>query len=194
MAGNGRSAVLECAHFVDAVDDDFVCPVCLEVFVEPMQCKEGHVFCKVCIEKTLQMKEECPMDRSKLQMADLGRVRALENMISRKRVRCPHASQHTDDADGCAWEGKVSERQKHLGDECEHTMAPCSHDRREVRVRRVAFQYAAACEQEAKRKKRAPAGIKKQQARYARYRQVKRYYAVMRWNAHLTGARPWVLA
>ena len=144
LAGN----VLQPAHFVDAVDDEFVCSICLEIFVEPMQCKEGHIFCKACIEKTLKKKEECPMDRSKLQVADLGRALAVENMISRKRVRCPHASQHTDDEDGCAWVGKVSERQEHLDDECGHTLVPCPHDGCEVRVqRRVVSEHAASCEQ-----------------------------------------------
>ena len=144
LAGNA----LESAHFVDAVDDEFVCSICLEIFVEPMQCKEGHIFCKACIEKTLAEKEECPMDRSKLLKADLSRVRAVENMISRKRVRCPHASQHTDDEDGCAWVGKVSERQEHLDDECGHTLVPCPHDGCEVSVqRRVVSEHAASCEQ-----------------------------------------------
>ena len=143
LAGNA----LESAHFVDAVDDEFVCSICLEIFVEPMQCKEGHVFCKACIEKTLKKKKECPMDRSKLLKADLSRVRAVENLISRKRVRCPHASQHTDDEDGCAWVGKVSERQEHLDDECGHTLVPCPHDGCEVSVqRRVVSEHAASCE------------------------------------------------
>ena len=147
MADNDPSAVLQPAHFVDAVDDEFVCSICLEVFVEPMQCKEGHIFCKACIEKTLKKKKECPMDRSKLLKADLSRVRAVENLISRKRVRCPHASQHTDDEDGCAWVGKVSERQEHLDDECGHTLVPCPHDGCEVSVqRRVVSEHAASCE------------------------------------------------
>ena len=147
MADNDTSAVLQPAHFVDAVDDEFVCSICLEVFVEPMQCKEGHIFCKACIEKTLKKKKECPMDRSKLLKADLSRVRAVENLISRKRVRCPHASQHTDDEDGCAWVGKVSERQEHLDDECGHTLVPCPHDGCEVSVqRRVVSEHAASCE------------------------------------------------
>eukprot|EP00754_Rhynchopus_humris_P033067 Rhum_TRINITY_DN15443_c3_g3::Rhum_TRINITY_DN15443_c3_g3_i16::g.157293::m.157293 len=144
LAGNA----LESAHFVDAVDDEFVCSLCLEIFVAPMQCKQGHVFCKACIERTLKKKEECPMDRSRLQVADLSRALLVENMISRKRVRCPHASQHTDDEDGCGWVGKVSERQKHLADECEHTLVPCPHDGCEVRVqRRMVMEHAASCEQ-----------------------------------------------
>eukprot|EP00754_Rhynchopus_humris_P033080 Rhum_TRINITY_DN15443_c3_g3::Rhum_TRINITY_DN15443_c3_g3_i9::g.157270::m.157270 len=127
---------------------DLTCSICLEIFVAPMQCKQGHVFCKACIERTLKKKKQCPMDRSRLQVADLSRALLVENMISRKRVRCPHASQHTDDEDGCGWVGKVSERQKHLADECEHTLVPCPHDGCEVRVqRRMVMEHAASCEQ-----------------------------------------------
>eukprot|EP00754_Rhynchopus_humris_P033073 Rhum_TRINITY_DN15443_c3_g3::Rhum_TRINITY_DN15443_c3_g3_i4::g.157252::m.157252 len=127
---------------------DLTCSICLEIFVAPMQCKQGHVFCKACIERTLKKKKQCPMDRSRLQVADLSRALLVENMISRKRVRCPHASQHTDDEDGCGWVGKVSERQKHLADECEHTLVPCPHASCEVRVqRRVVSEHVVSCEQ-----------------------------------------------
>ena len=127
---------------------DLTCSICLEIFVEPMQCKQGHVFCKACIEKTLEEKEECPMDRSKLLKADLSRALVVENLIGRTRVRCPHASQHTDGAEHCDWLGPVSERQEHLDDECRHTLVPCPHDGCEVSVqRRVVSEHAASCEQ-----------------------------------------------
>ena len=127
---------------------DLTCSICLEVFVEPMQCKQGHVFCKACIEKTLEEKEECPMDRSKLLKADLSRALVVENLIGRTRVRCPHASQHTDGAEHCDWLGPVSERQEHFDDECGHTLVPCPHDGCGVRVqRRVVSEHAASCEQ-----------------------------------------------
>ena len=127
---------------------DLTCSICLEIFVEPMQCKQGHVFCKACIEKTLEEKEECPMDRSKLQVADLGRALVVENLIGRTRVRCPHASQHTDDAERCRRSGSVSERQAHTDDECGHTLVPCPHDGCEVRVQPgVVSEHAASCEQ-----------------------------------------------
>ena len=92
--------------------------------------------------------EECPMDRSKLLKADLSRALVVENLIGRTRVRCPHASQHTDGAEHCDWLGPVSERQEHLDKGCEHTLVPCPHDGCEVRVqRRVVSEHAASCEQ-----------------------------------------------
>ena len=119
------SAVLERGHFVDAVDEELMCPLCHGVVVAPLQCKEGHVFCKGCIEKTLLEKGVCPVDRSALQVADLSPVLAVQAMVNRKRVRCPCAAQHTDEEDGCDWVGKVSERQKHIDDECVYTTVEC---------------------------------------------------------------------
>ena len=142
------SAVLERGHFVDAVDEELMCPLCHGVVVAPLQCKEGHVFCKGCIEKTLLEKGVCPVDRSALQVADLSPVLAVQAMVNRKRVRCPCAAQHTDEEDGCDWVGKVSERQKHLNTECGYTSVPCPHDGCEVRVqRRAVEEHAASCEQ-----------------------------------------------
>ena len=144
------SAVLERGHFAETVDEELMCPLCHGVVVAPLQCKEGHVFCKGCIEKTLLEKGVCPVDRSALQVADLSPVLAVEQTVNRKRVRCPCAAQHTDEEDGCDWVGKVSERQKHINDACVYTTVPCPHDGCEVRVqRRAVEEHAASCEQRA---------------------------------------------
>ena len=143
----GHSDRTQCESNEDHLGD-FTCSICLEIFVEPMQCKQGHVFCKACIEKTLAEKEECPMGRSKLQVADLGRALTVETIMDRTRVHCPHASQHTDGSKHCDWLGPVSERQAHTNDECGHTLVPCPHDGCEVSVqRRVVSEHAASCEQ-----------------------------------------------
>ena len=88
------------------------------------------------------------MDRSALQVADLSRARAVEETVSKKRLRCPCAAQHTDEEDGCDWVGMVRERQTHIDTECGYTSVPCPHNGCEVRVqRRAVEEHAASCEQ-----------------------------------------------
>ena len=148
--------------------EDLTCPICLHLFVAPMQCKDGHVFCKACIEKVLQSKEECPMDCRRLQVADLSRALVVENMMDKMRVLCPHAAQHTEGED-CGWVGKVSERQSHLDNECQYAEVPCLHDGCEVRVqRRVMIEHAVSCEQRVEECRRCGEG--RVFARHAQHR------------------------
>ena len=110
------SKILDPSHFVDAVDEEYICAVCLNVVVTPMMCADSHMFCKGCIETALRAKGECPMDRRALCTADLRHVRVVENVVNKMRIRCPRAAgvpggpRHS----GCDWVGQVSERAKHL--------------------------------------------------------------------------------
>eukprot|EP01018_Ginkgo_biloba_P028525 Gb_13232 [translate_table: standard] len=52
--------------------DDFDCPVCLSPPTEAVITSCSHVFCRRCIEKTLeQLKPRCPMCRNQLKLSDL---------------------------------------------------------------------------------------------------------------------------
>ena len=126
---------------------DFECTICYELVVVPVQCKEGHVCCRACIERALQSKKECPTCMMPLRNDDLCRNRVLEKIMDKMTARCVHAAQHTEGED-CGWVGKVSEWQSHLDDECQYAEVPCPHDGCEVRVqRRVMVEHSASCEQ-----------------------------------------------
>ena len=142
------SASLPAGDWEFGVDrGELTCPLCRRILAgEPLQCNEGHIFCKECIEKALCEQEECPIDRCKLRKADLRRNALAERLVSNKRMRCPHAAQHTED-DGCGWVGRLSEQQKHLDNECGYAEVPCSHDGCEVRVqRRLLGDHETRCE------------------------------------------------
>ena len=113
------SKILDPSHFVDAVDEEYICAVCLNVVVTPMMCADSHMFCKGCIETALRAKGECPMDRRALCTADLRHVRVVENVVNKMRIRCPRAAGVQEGGvsggqRGCDWVGQVGERAKHV--------------------------------------------------------------------------------
>lgn len=47
-------------------EDDYICPICLELLVEPCSIPCNHSFCELCIKELINMggdKLICPMDR-----------------------------------------------------------------------------------------------------------------------------------
>ena len=77
------SVVLDADDFIDSVDEEFICSICSNVLSEPRGCRDGHNFCKACIENWLKTNRTCPIDRSRLTKSDLMRVRVIENLVSR---------------------------------------------------------------------------------------------------------------
>lgn len=75
------------------VDEELLCPICADVLEEPMQssCCE-HAFCRFCIEKWMQEKQICPVDRSDLLPIHLVSVsRLMRNMLGRLKIKCSFA-------------------------------------------------------------------------------------------------------
>jgi len=48
------------------IDDDFLCDVCLQPFVDPYDTRCGHTFCCVCLKNYVRLKKSCPIDRKQL--------------------------------------------------------------------------------------------------------------------------------
>lgn len=44
------------------VEKYYECNVCIAVARDPVQCKQGHLFCKMCIERAIATKPICPCD------------------------------------------------------------------------------------------------------------------------------------
>jgi len=55
-------------------------------------CREGHAFCKSCIDQCLKNKQQCPICREEVLPQSLFRVRPLESLIDTLEVRCIHSS------------------------------------------------------------------------------------------------------
>lgn len=55
--------------------DSLCCPILLQVFVNPVRTKYGHVFERVALEHWLDLRTECPLTRQPLSKVDICKVR-----------------------------------------------------------------------------------------------------------------------
>ncbi|XP_043922404.1 nuclear factor 7, brain-like [Protopterus annectens] len=64
-------------------DDDFLCPVCLDFFKEPVILECGHHFCKSCIDKTWDSEDIilCPVCRHELPVKKYTVNRLLSKIV-----------------------------------------------------------------------------------------------------------------
>ena len=88
------------AGFVDYREDsadDLVCPICTDVLDQPHSCcSQGHVFCRDCLDQSLERRERCPTCREAA--GSVVRQRPLEGIIAKLRIRCPHADDEDEPA------------------------------------------------------------------------------------------------
>jgi len=75
---------------VGHVDEELICPICTDVLEEPVQSSGcEHAYCRACIDKWMQQKQICPVDRSILLTSNLVPVsRLMRNMLGRLKIKC----------------------------------------------------------------------------------------------------------
>ncbi|CAJ1409345.1 unnamed protein product [Effrenium voratum] len=94
----------------DAISDTLKCPVCFEVFADPVFCGGRpcqHVFCRCCVEQCLVAESDpddrsersghCPTCRAEICVRDLHPHQALRSLLDELPVRCRR---------GCGWTGR----------------------------------------------------------------------------------------
>eukprot|EP00118_Oscarella_pearsei_P017443 m.172874 g.172874 ORF g.172874 m.172874 type:complete len:134 (+) comp39087_c0_seq13:29-430(+) len=90
------------AEFVEPLDKDLECPVCMSALKEPVLTSCGHNFCCICAEKlTKYGKFQCPLDNQECQERDVFRDRKVERKVLSLLVYCSRKDQ------GCSWKGEL---------------------------------------------------------------------------------------
>ena len=80
----------EVDRFVNQVDDEFLCSICLGVFESPVHGPCGHTFCVKCIENWIPVNvNACPLDKKPLFKKDLVAVSIpFRNLLNRLDIKC----------------------------------------------------------------------------------------------------------
>ena len=112
------------ADLAEDVPDDFICPICLSLAIEPflIPCCGQH-FCRHCSERLRRDSTTCPMCKSS-EFAPV-RDKFFERKVNELQVKCPAS------VDGCEWTGEYGQLASHAKScrlsitECEFAFAGC---------------------------------------------------------------------
>ena len=136
--------------FTEEPPEEFNCSICFQVMETPVQCNEGHMCCRACLDDYLRRSPKCPTCSAPLPNQGYARNRAIESLIAAKTVRCEHGPrgkpgaapqkrQCKDPAESCQWTGKLSDLEAHLKT-CGYAAVPCPHGGCNANPRRDALE------------------------------------------------------
>lgn len=90
-----------------SVSETLKCPVCFDIFDDPVFCGGRpcqHVFCRACLEQALVASGQCPTCRADVEHEDLQPHQAIRNLLDEVVVRCERS---------CGWTGRRDARSAH---------------------------------------------------------------------------------
>ena len=112
------------SRFRSAIDDGFICCICLCVLKDPMQCENNeHYFCSGCIKEHLEKtSHSCPVCQDKLSVETLRKApRIVGDCVSRYKITCDYATR------GCDEVLVLGTLQTHVQD-CDFMPVSCSNE------------------------------------------------------------------
>ena len=111
-------------RFRSAIDDGFICCICLCVLKDPMQCENNeHYFCSGCIKEHLEKTSHtCPVCQDKLSVETVRKApRIVGDCVSRYKITCDYATR------GCDKVLELGTLQTHVRD-CDFMPVSCSNE------------------------------------------------------------------
>ncbi|XP_071956038.1 ligand of Numb protein X 2-like [Antedon mediterranea] len=107
--------------YLEAVDEDLTCHICLQPLVNPTDTTCGHTYCAKCIRSVLRVHRQCPVDRSPLTAQDCRPSSLIiKRMLDKLPVVCPNTT-YCDDV------MQRSDLEAHLANRCKGNMSHCVH-------------------------------------------------------------------
>ncbi|XP_029443472.1 E3 ubiquitin-protein ligase LNX isoform X2 [Rhinatrema bivittatum] len=86
-----------CYSYIEEVDDDLICHICLQALIQPLDTPCGHTYCTLCLTNFLTEKDFCPVDRKSVMLQTCKKSSILVNkLLDKLTVSCPFI-EHCDD-------------------------------------------------------------------------------------------------
>ncbi|XP_012691449.2 TNF receptor-associated factor 5 isoform X2 [Clupea harengus] len=108
-------------HFVERIGEQYMCPVCNSVVLNPHQAGCGHIFCYQCIRTLMdsQTSPKCPLDNMLIKSDEVFQDNCCRRELLNLEVYCTNAS-------SCSHKITLRHLQDHLKC-CEYESVECSN-------------------------------------------------------------------
>ncbi|MCJ1401745.1 hypothetical protein MMC11_004962 [Xylographa trunciseda] len=139
--------------YVDAVDQNLVCPICQCPMVEPVETECGHTFCSQCLCSAMdhQFDEKtCPSCRKSLYVVKIDPVSSIvdhtscQQLLQRRQATDEHCHHRAAICDHCPEVMPELELEEHMKMSCEHRAVICRECYLEIRMDEV-DQHKSVC-------------------------------------------------
>ncbi|XP_031153005.1 TNF receptor-associated factor 5 [Sander lucioperca] len=164
------TSVQHSLKFVSPLKEEFVCPVCRGVVLNPQQNSCGHIYCFLCLQKLLESSSAsgpvCPVDGTVITPAEVFQDNCCKREISSLEVYCTnfpectsvvtlrHLKDHRSCCEyerlqccnpGCRVFLQRRQLQEHLSITCPHRAEPCPHCQQPQRLRLLQDHVQSFC-------------------------------------------------
>lgn len=105
----------------------YLCTICQSVChdVVSVECGNGHIFCRYCMEEYVKHSNQCPNCQNKI--ASIHDAKFVDRLIQSLTVQCiSHLpSLSGDKVSKCKWKGSLNQVDKHYQNECAFALVQC---------------------------------------------------------------------
>ncbi|XP_031719139.1 TNF receptor-associated factor 5 [Anarrhichthys ocellatus] len=164
------SSIQHSLKFVLTLREEFVCPICSGVVLNPQQNSCGHIYCFLCLQGLLESSPPsgpvCPVDGGAITPTEVFQDNCCKREISGLEVYCTnspactsvitlrHLQEHLRSCQyeqlqccnpGCRAALQRRYLQEHLADACPHRMEPCPHCQQPQRLSFIQDHVQSSC-------------------------------------------------
>lgn len=100
---------------------DYKCPLCEGIYMNPVVDNCGHVFCRTCIVQYIERERKCPFSQWKLEENHVTKLVLVKDILEKQFVLCKNRIFY------CNWVGKLCELERHLNEDCTRQEVVCPH-------------------------------------------------------------------